>query len=443
MPKEMIRKYMPGYTKFLDTEFPLGWFFMSASKHNSDDCLFLYFPEVRDFLPNEVLATRVDWVKAVGLKLPKYDQYKIKISDELSIYWLDAEISVQWWEQLLRAFRDGDPDGNGKTDTQPWPATKYFYYDDSWMWGGVRGSFGQTRGPILKDGKFTFAEITENFKEWCKLMQRWYQEKFFSKDDLDRNIESAFRKIAEGEIAASPVSLLHIGRDVAETVPPMSMAKDAEVVVIPPLVGPNGDRGWFTSLELWRKGFYVMKDVDDEKLKRILQIVDYLYFSSDENYVMARYGMPGVHFQWEGESWQSMAIRRAPKEVPKGYAKEGGFGEASFPVLKRDYLHFKVPSFINNIYSLIGREKPIMPYTLPLYNDPEYLTNVVKAKRNIWRLADNFATQAILYGIDIDGEWDLYVSRWKNLGGEKLIELYKTLPITEELFKGNLAYYSD
>jgi hypothetical protein len=258
IPKEMIRTYMPGYSRLLDDEYPLGWNLMSSKQGDPDEYMFLYFPEARDFLPHQVLATRVDWARAVGIEFPDYERNKIKISDEYPIYWLDAEISVQWWEQLLKAYRDGDPDGNGQNDTQPWPATKYFQFSDSWMWGGVHGIYGQTRGPILKDGEFTFAEITENFKEWCKLMQRWNQEKFFFGGDFERSIGNAFTKIADGQIAATPVSLLDIKQGIEKIVPPVSMAKDSEIVILPPLVGPNGDRGWFATPDTYKKGLYVM-----------------------------------------------------------------------------------------------------------------------------------------------------------------------------------------
>jgi hypothetical protein len=126
VPKEMIRTYMPGYSQLLDEKYPWGWTLMSNRGRDQKECLYLYLPEVRDQLPHQVIATRIDWARAVGIEFPDYEDSKIRISDELPIYWLDADITVEWWEKLLKAFRDGDPDGNGEIDTVPWPASNRY-----------------------------------------------------------------------------------------------------------------------------------------------------------------------------------------------------------------------------------------------------------------------------------------------------------------------------
>jgi hypothetical protein len=309
------------------------------------------------------------------------------------------------------------------------------------MWGGVSSCFGQIQGPILVNGKLTFAQITESFKDWCRLMRRWYEEGFFTEEDLERNIELSFDKIAQGKIAATPISLLHINRETDITVPPVSMAQDSEVVVIPPLVGPEGHRGWFAMQEVWQKGFYVMKNVDDKALARILRIVDFLYFSNEENYIQARYSRDRIHFTWEGRQWDSLPIRKDPSQIPKGYAKVGGFGEAGVPVFSMDHLRYEVPSMVYEIYNLIDEEKLIMPYTHITFEDPTLMVELREAIREIWRLPDDFARNAILHGVDVDAVWDDYVESWKKRGGERLIELYKELPITKELLKGSIVYH--
>jgi hypothetical protein len=355
---------------------------------------------------------------------------------------------VDWWERLLAAYRDGDPDGNGKADTQPWPSVNGFYLPDSWMWGGVRGCYGPTFGPILEDGKLTMAEITDGFRQWCVLMGRWAAKGFLNEDDLQKTISWSFRKISDGLVAASPVSLRHLDQSFADAWPPMSMAtKDkvaegAEVVVVPPLVGPRGERGWHIS-PTHGTGLYISKDVGDEKLKRILQIVDLLYFRGEENYVKALHGLPGIHFEWEGEPWNSRPVARAPDRIPRSYHRQGGFGESQFPAFQLDLLKFELAAPVLELYSRLfteeARKSFFIPYTYDFFYDPQFETVMKKYSRDVIVTTAMFIYDTVYYKVEVDDfYWERYVNSWRLKGGDEIIKAFEKLPIAREALRGNV-----
>ena len=123
IPKKMIRKYMPGYSKMLD-ERPLGWL-MNINPDNENEYLAILGISEDADAPLFWLGFRVDWARNVGFELPNYEQKKIPLDRFGRCYFLDEDFTLDWLERLLIAFRDGDPDGNGKIDTIPWGGCKY------------------------------------------------------------------------------------------------------------------------------------------------------------------------------------------------------------------------------------------------------------------------------------------------------------------------------
>jgi hypothetical protein len=471
LPEETIRTYMPNYSRFLDEEYVAGWKMLAehlvAEREHEREYLMLSFPSARDEIPQEGVSTRVDWARAVGIEFPDYERNKRPINREGTIFWLPADITVEWWERLLEAYRHGDPDRNGQLDTIPWPAHSLAYDPTEWMWTGVRGAFGPVEGPVVENGVLTMAEISDGYRQWCKLASRWVSRGWVDKDSFERNAYFAQKKIAQGNIAAAPVYLWNIDQADSAHMPPMTMVaeKGAEAVVLPSLVGPGGQQGPYM-MPRWRRMYFIGKQVGEEKLKRILQIVEFLYFSGEENFVFAHFGKPGIHFLWEAEPWNSQPIPNPSEQIPSRYPRIGGFGDRYYSFIwnlrnafqgtwwpsvmseeiprisahTRELVKFEVPARINRLYDdiLSGESQGYTvkwPYSYDLFYEKEF--NRLREEHS-WDLEAHryrFFWDVINGLIDVDAEWDDYVKGWKNRGGEELMEAIEKLPIAEEVLR--------
>jgi hypothetical protein len=471
LPEEMIRTYMPNYSKFLDEEYVSGWKMLGehlvADREHEREYLMLSFPSARDEIPQEAVSTRIDWARAVGIEFPDYERDKRPINRDGTIFWLPADITVDWWERLLAAYLHGDPDGNGQIDTIPWPAESQAYDPDSWMWTGVRGAFGPVEGPMVENGVLTMAEVSDSYRQWCKLASRWVSSGLVDKENFERNAYFAQKKIAQGLIAAAPVYLWSIDQAESSHMPPMTTVteKGAEAVVLPSLVGPGGDRGPYVSRS-WSRKYFIGKRVEDEKLKRILQIIEFLYFSGEENFVFAHFGKPGIHFSWEEEPWNSQPIPKAPEEIPSGYPKIGGFGDPRYRSIlnlrnwivggwwpsinreeiprinayTRELVKFEVPMRINRLYDdiLSGESYGYTvkwPHSDDLFYEKEFNQLMEEHGGDLERHRLGFFWRSINSWMDVDAEWDDYVEGWKSSGGDELLEAIEKLPITEEVLR--------
>ena len=102
----------------------------------------------------------------------------------------------------------------------------------------------------------------------------------------------------------------------------------AEVVIVPPLTGPDGTGGGriYSPVAPFAYKLHVSSKVDDGKLERILQIVDYARATDDPQvWMKSVYGKEGVHYTWYDEPWNSTAVRTPEDSVPDGYSGLGMF----------------------------------------------------------------------------------------------------------------------
>ncbi|PYI56937.1 extracellular solute-binding protein [Paenibacillus flagellatus] len=124
--------------------------------------------------------------------------------------WLDklklpVPTTIDEWENMLIAFRDQDPNGNGKKDEIPYFYRETDYETDSPFLGayGLLASFYQENGVVK------FGPYEPKFKEYLTLMNRWYEAGLIDKDYLTSDTKLRDSKMlndligAQGNWAAS------------------------------------------------------------------------------------------------------------------------------------------------------------------------------------------------------------------------------------------------
>lgn len=109
-------------------------------------------PHGAEFQGQEFYWIRQDWLDKLGLKVPT-------TVDEL--------------HDVLLAFKNNDPNGNGKADEIP-------LFDRSTASDGLMGEYlnlwDSSTGFYPRDGKMTYEPITENYKYAVGQLAQWYKE---------------------------------------------------------------------------------------------------------------------------------------------------------------------------------------------------------------------------------------------------------------------------
>lgn len=99
---------------------------------------------------------RKDWLDKLGLELPK---------------------TFDDWYIVLKAFKTQDPNGNGQADEMPFvdnSAATFLYMSSAF--NGANQDF------YIKDGKVVFGFAEPEYKEFLKIMNKWYSEGLIDKE---------------------------------------------------------------------------------------------------------------------------------------------------------------------------------------------------------------------------------------------------------------------
>ena len=153
---ELMDKYMPNYSKNLDA---VGERYKIIC--NTDDIL--YLPEIqkdKEMLTVTGPIVRKEWLDKVKMDYPK-------TVDELYA--------------MLVAFRDGDPNGDGKPVI---PMTGYSFRNigSNFNIGTLLWPFGTTYDFYQVDGKVVYGPMTDEFVEGITYINKLYKEGLIDKD---------------------------------------------------------------------------------------------------------------------------------------------------------------------------------------------------------------------------------------------------------------------
>ena len=160
-----------------------------------DDYIDSCMPNLKWVCSNPGFETVLDSLKQADGKiysLPKIESDNhTQVTSQVSINqtWLDAlglEMPTTTDElyDVLVAFRDGDPNGNGEQDEIPFT----YLYGQNWMNGQLNGWFGVTTDFMIDlDGKVTYSPYEDGYKEMVKFLARLWKDglmdpEFFTQD---------------------------------------------------------------------------------------------------------------------------------------------------------------------------------------------------------------------------------------------------------------------
>ncbi|CAN7761247.1 extracellular solute-binding protein [Paenibacillus sp. LjRoot153] len=171
---EIIDTYAPNLSKLLQDKPYL------KKQITSGEGNIFAFPFIADDPPifaHHGLMLRKDWLDQLNLQLPA---------------------TIDDWEKVLTAFRDGDPNRNGKKDEIP------FYYRKIDMENSYPfiGAFGITTGFYQNGGVVKYGPAEPQFKDFLTLMNKWYKAGLIDRDYLTSDTKIRDGKMLDNQLGA-------------------------------------------------------------------------------------------------------------------------------------------------------------------------------------------------------------------------------------------------
>jgi len=170
-----IDKYAPNLKKLLEKH--PDW----KKQITTDDGSIISFPFIRSVDEHRVffgLALRQDWLDKLGLKMPT---------------------TIDEWYTVLKAFKEKDPNGNGKQDEIP----LYLSEGNVTQSHAFIGAWGIANGFYQDNGKVNYGPIHPAYKEYLTFMNKLYKDGLLDKDFAVTDGKIFDAKVTGNQIGAS------------------------------------------------------------------------------------------------------------------------------------------------------------------------------------------------------------------------------------------------
>lgn len=252
--KDMLKKYAPNIYKFYD-DYNL-WNLVKAT----DGKMYSIAGATKDFeYDQHYLWINKTWLNKLGLSMPQ---------------------TMDDFYNVLKAFKTGDPNGNGQNDEIPYA---------TWSSGGFfTQPWGVTTGiNVTSSGKVVYANATDNLKNCATFWNKIYKENLVDKNTIDNwaGDNAAFKTL----ISSGKVGAFYWGWP---TQLKSDLLEQYEICPWPTSGENNGDfYPVYTTVQnnIYPDAFFITKAC--KNVPAALRFLDYLY--TNDGYMLGCYGTPG------------------------------------------------------------------------------------------------------------------------------------------------------
>jgi putative aldouronate transport system substrate-binding protein len=351
-----------------------------------------------------VMVVRTDWLRKVGAKMPT---------------------TTAEYEQVVKLFTENDPDGNGKKDTYGLgTGTGYWTINLNFL----LASFGYEtpNAPVLgKDGKVTFQNITEGYKDFLKYISGLYGKGYMYPDITlpDRvSVGTLFTDGIIGTIADTWTWVLPKYRQGSWFDMTFEKNPKAEFEYVPQLAAPGYTPTWEERAAIWMY-HCIGKDVKDAKLAKILQVID-IQLKDKYYHNLVWSGIEGKNFKFDAQGMRQFIGDYVNVE------KQGELG-SKYYLTNIKYGWMLGASFGKAAETQAALESS-WKSVQPVLGFEWVLDSQKKVGADVGRVFEEYTWKAITGKANFTSDWDAYVKNWLSGGGQQMIDeankKYNALP---------------
>ncbi len=337
------------------------------------------------------LMIRKDWLDKRNLEAPA-------TSDELL--------------EVLRAFRDGDPNGNGEADEIPCTITGTYNLDFSWPY-----MFKISPGRDFDadpDGKVVYPPIEDSYKDFLKYMNTMYSEGLLdsmfstrSSEDWNTLINTDKVGMVQGWVTNLPTFNANEGQEWIAINVPAGPDGTSFSVSVPTITGKN----------------FITKDCKNPE--EAFRFLDYVW-ASDEGRMLAVYGIEGLTYEMvDGKPQFTDYVLNNPDGLSTTEVLNSVGANHKLPRISDASLAQATATEEMNAWN--EANKAMMRKCFPSFEiimTPEETTAKAESGfSDIWTYKEEMKARFIMGKDDIDGYWDTYVQQIKEMGIDEVIAI--------------------
>lgn len=386
-----------------------------------DDYLADYAPNINAIMQeNEVVKnaqTAADGHIYVLPELDFSDSGKMGFKQWINKDWLEKlNLSVpttpEELKEVLVAFRDQDPNGNGEADEIPLgirEVSSIYVLGGSW---GLDHQFADTFN--VEDGKVTNWLTDERFKNYLVYLNDLYTEKLLWQDYYKSDSRPNWRSNLANALFGTfymPYSDVFLG-------------VEDQFIGYEPLKGPDGDQLWADATTgITTKGAFAIS-TSCAYPEAAMRWVDYFY--SEEGSIFFRYGIEGETFTYDADGVPQ--INDEIKNDPDGFMAALGkinlvAGGGAPQITTNETDGIVASALTKEVASILVPFLPETVYAAPSFDEmTQERVNAIRQDLNTYR--DESVTKFILGEWDFD-QWDTYCKTLEQIGLSELQQIFQ------------------
>ncbi|MFD1676571.1 ABC transporter substrate-binding protein [Alicyclobacillus fodiniaquatilis] len=353
------------------------------------------------------------WLKKLGLKMPK---------------------TPAQFEQVLEAFKNDDPNGDGKKDEIPLSGANTLSgtHIDVFLMNAFIADDDDYYFTVNND-KLGFAANQPQWKEGLEYLHSLYAKGLIDPAAITQD-GTAYQK--EGEHAGVEI----LGAGAAEHPAEFTdSTRYKDYVAVPPLTGPNGKS--YANYVPWNApaDFVITNKASKQEAIAAIKLMDYIY--SPQGMIRSQYGVEGTDWEtagakdvalgghkalykmitrpanakptnntWGLEWYKPTGMRKSWAYNTNANAADGsGYERKLFDATEEDYM---------------GHQRPeVVPQSL--WIDPSQADEASLLQTNITNYVQQNMYQFITGAKNINKDWNAYVAGFNGLGLSKYLQIYQ------------------
>ena len=383
-------------------------------------------PYLETYAPNlwGLLQSREDWMAAVTLEdgsipaLPNFNELQNNNVMWINTEWLDRlklekPTTAEELTEVLRQFKTGDPNRNGKADEIP------LSFIGMWDLRFLAHAFGIIDNDYyvrVRDGQVTSSLTSEENRAFLTWLHQLWEENLldhhgFNTADSLRQITDAKAAIPYGMfLSPSPLTVVpSAALSLYETLEPLTW---------------KGERIYRDLTGTVIRGTFALTNVCKEP-EKLVQWVDFLY--TEEGSRLAQIGQEGEDYIWDEEGYWEW---NADMETVANYIlcgstiSEGGTAPGWTSVdLQRKYADTVTRTNIEQLYDY--RQYMLLPYP-PVILSAADQARIAELQLPLGKYAENAMAMFVTGDTEMtDENWQAFTEKIRSLGLDEMITIWQ------------------
>lgn len=428
IPRSMVEKYCPQILEYYEANPLIHKMVLNPENEDEFICLAgLTFQFVDYYLPGDFY--RYDWIENLGIDLGVDVE---QVSDRL--YVASDGIELSKFIEIMDAFVNKDPDGNGQNDTLGAAAPDWGISQI----GQFYSAYGFTKDINDVDGRAEQSYAMEEYKEFLKGFQDLYARNLLDPEIISNDRTLAWDKVNTGAVGYW-ISSTNALNSWAVDRPPLTLLDrdpDAKLLATPGIKPDGGQVQAVVNPTPAYGKFYVNANVDDEKLAKILEFFNYTIFGAGDQETMAKlmFGEKDIDWKWDESGENPVKINK----LNSGEKGTWSFSQYGQTELVTKWVGEEELFQAGGKYWSKGQDGTWLkwqhrPYKADLANETEYEKIFQEIHGDLDAYVANYRTQAILGQVDVDATWGDYLKELDRLGYNRMMDELEKIPSLEEM----------